>query len=189
MRRFKMAIIGLLLLNAGCPWRPYVMDRTFRQVTGQKIRLHRVLPVSDDLSRYRILEVQPLENMMLDQITPDLRYYLENKIFEALSDAKRFDQVVRAEPAGSPEEPPEEPTLVLEGAIDDYHPGYVGLRIFELGYNHISLTIRFQLRDKQTGDVLGSASVTVHENRPNGTPRGAANRVAKEIRKYLRSGG
>src|SRR5262249_19837487 len=125
----------------------------------------------------------------LDKLPPETERYLNQKLFDAFRSLKPAALVVRQRDEASPEnDPATEPTLLLEGQIDDFHPGYRGLRILELGYNHISTTVRFQLWDQQTGELLGSASITVHENRPNGTPRSAADRIAKEMKKFMRSG-
>lgn len=187
MKRFVILLSSLALLSGACRWQPYIANRTFRQLTGQKVRFHPVTPLREDLRHYTALEVHRLDNLMLDQMPPDLERYLNDKIFEEVRSLKLFRQVLPPDQEVIRRPGTGEPTLVLEGQIDDFHPGYLGLRVLELGYNHMSTTVRFQLRDKQTEAVLGSASVTIHENRPTGTQKSVANRIAKQIKKFIAS--
>ena len=47
------------------------------------------------------------------------------------------------------------PTLVIDGFVDDYDPGSLPLRVVELGFNHVAVTVRIRLRDKQSGRIIG----------------------------------
>jgi hypothetical protein len=80
------------------------------------------------------------------------------------------------------------PTLVLDGFIDDYDPGYVGLRLVELGLNHQVVTVRIQLQDKQTGAVVGAASVTAQDNRVVGTAKANIGRLVSRVRMFVEAG-
>ena len=62
------------------------------------------------------------------------------------------------------------------------------MRIAELGFNHIAVTLRIRVRDKSSGRLLGAASVTAEDDSATGTTTGAINRAAERIRAFLAAG-
>jgi hypothetical protein len=80
------------------------------------------------------------------------------------------------------------PTLVVEGELDDYDAGSLPLRVVELGFNHVAVTVRLRLRDKQSGRILAAASITTEDNRATGTTTTAIDHLAKRIRAFVGSG-
>src|SRR5437879_5186196 len=121
------------------------------------MRLHPIVPMHATLGKYRVLEVRKLDNLILDQIPPPMEQYINDKVFKELASLKLFPEVVRQSDEIAPEGANGVITLtaalIFEGAIDDYSPGYRGLRYVELGFNHVAVTVHFQLKDKQTGVV------------------------------------
>ena len=71
------------------------------------------------------------------------------------------------------------PTLRCNGFIDDFDPGYAWLRLAELGFNHLVVTIRLQCRDKDTRQLLGAASITARDGRVTASGRRAIDRVVQ----------
>lgn len=185
-------ILASVILQAGCAWHSYAYSRAIRQVTGDKVRTHTIVSAdSGTLARYQVLEVKKLDNLMLDRVPPQVHTYIDDKIYSEIKSTNLFAEVHREgyefiiEDPAAPAKP--KPTVVFEGAIDDYDPGYRGLRFIELGFNHSVVTIRFQLRDKQTGEILSSASITAQNDTPTGSSKSAVNKVAKRIRKMIRA--
>lgn len=198
MNRPKKEIRILLSLTlcsvvflGGCAWHSYAYTRAIRQVTGDKLRTHTIIPANGALAGYQVLEVKKLDNLVLDRIPPQVQKYIDDKIYGELKSSKLFAEVNRegyefiVEDPTVPATP--KPTLVFEGAIDDYDPGYRGLRFLELGFNHSVVTIRFQLRDKQSGEILSSTSITAQNDTPTGSTEGAVNKVVKKIKKIIRA--
>ena len=182
--------LALAFLLGGCNWSPYLATRAIRQVTGKKMRFHSIEPVRNALGLYRVLEVKKLDNLMLDQIPPAMEQYVNDRLFKELSESALFSEVVGPDDETAAEGKvmaPTKPTLVFEGIIDDYSPGYRGLRYAELGFNHVAVTVRFQLRDKLTGAIMGGASITAQDNRATGSTRSAIDRIAKRIKGFMKS--
>jgi hypothetical protein len=183
--------LAVSIALAGCNGNYYLATRAIRQVTGKKMRFHPIEPMQDVLAaQYRLLEVKKFDNFMLDQIPPPMEQYLNDRVFKELQASALFSEVVRPHDEATPEEKVTEsskPTLIFEGAIDDYSPGYRGLRYLELGFNHVAVTVRFQLRDKLTGEVIGSASITAQDNRATGSAKSAIDRIAKRIDGFMKS--
>jgi hypothetical protein len=182
------ALSAVLLLGA-CNWRPYAYTRGIRQFTGKKMRTHTIAANRSDLSHYQVLEVKKLDNLVLGQIPSPMERYLNDRIYAYLKSLKLFPEVAREGYDFVIEDPSvktaAKPTVIFEGAIDDYEPGYRSLRFAELGFNHVAVTVRFQLRDKQTQEILSSSSITAQDDTPTGSTKSAENRVAKRIRKLV----
>lgn len=162
-------------------------------MTGARTQVHSIVPVTAPLRRYRVIETHSLENLMPGKMPPVLERYLNDVLAEQLRSIASAPAIVRGDAElwsdqGVTPSVPAEPTLVLEGFIDDYDPGYVGLRLVELGFNHMVVTIRFQLRDKQTGRIVGAASVTAQDNRVTATVRETIGRLVESVRSLIGAG-
>ena len=184
--------LAMTFAFGGCNWHYYLVTRGVRQVTGKKMRLHPIVPMHATLGKYRVLEVRKLDNLILDQIPPPMEQYINDKVFKELASLKLFPEVVRQSDEIAPEGANGVITLpaalIFEGAIDDYSPGYRGLRYVELGFNHVAVTVHFQLKDKQTGAVIGSASITSQDNRATASAKAAIDGTAKRIKGFIKSG-
>jgi hypothetical protein len=178
-------LCGAALVLSGCGWQTYLVTRGINHFTGKPTRFHSIVPLSGALDRYRQVEVKPLENLLLGQIPPQMEVYLNQQIFSQLHSVKSKPEIVTLDET---QPDPGKPSLVLEGYIDDYDPGYIGLRFVELGFNHVAVTVRFQLRDRQSGQIVAAASVTAQDDRVTATPRGAINTIARRIRDFVNSG-
>ncbi len=187
---FSLAVVSACL--AGCSWRPYVATRAIRQFTGAPTRFHSIAPLHESLKPFRAIEVKPLENLVGNHMPPQMERYLNERVMQELQLLKSSPKVVAYDEWLSSQEPasmaPEESALIFEGYIDDYDPGYVGLRLLEFGFNHVAVTVRFQLRDKRSGEIVGAASITAQDDRATATTRGAIDRIAKRIRKFVNPG-
>ena len=184
--------LAMTFAFGGCNWHYYLVTRGVRQVTGKKTRLHHIVPMHAALGNYRVLEVKKLDNLILDQIPPPMQQYIDDKLFKELASLTLFPEVVRESEQIAPEGAngviPPKATLIFEGAIDDYSLGYRGLRYVELGFNHVAVTVHFRLKDKQTGAVIGSASITAQDNRATASAKTAIDRTAKQIKAFIKSG-
>jgi hypothetical protein len=183
----------LVCALAGCTWQQYAVTRGARMVTGARTRMHAITPVTSTLRGYRVIEMHSLENLLPGRMPGDLERYLNDALAEQLHLVASTPAVVRVDPVlptGETPAPgtPGVPTLVFEGFIDDYDPGYAGLRLIELGFNHVVVTVRIQLRDKQTGQIVGAASVTAQDNRVTATARSAIKRVADHTGAFVGKG-
>ena len=98
-----------------------------------------------------------------------MEQYLNERIVAALSSLPSSPTTEKA-PADADAATP---TMAIDGFLDDYDGGSRPLRLVELGFNHIAVTLRIRLRDKQSGQVLGAASVTAEDDRASGTVRAA----------------
>jgi hypothetical protein len=185
-------LVCLLTVFSGCTWQGYAVTRGIRTVTGIRTDLHAITPVTAPLRPYRIIEMHPLENLV-PAMPSELERYLNDALAEQLHLLPSSPAIVRRDPEAALEdsgdvEADAAPTLVLDGFIDDYDPGYVGLRLVELGLNHQVVTVRIQLRDKQTGDIVGAASVTAQDNRVVGTLKATIGRLAARLRTFVERG-
>jgi hypothetical protein len=185
-------LVCLLTAFSGCTWQGYAVTRGIRTVTGIRTDLHAIRPVTAPLRAYRIIEMHPLENLV-PAMPSELERYLNDTLAEQLHRLPSSPAIVRRDPEAPLEdsgdvEAEAAPTLVLDGFIDDYDPGYVGLRLVELGLNHQVVTVRIQLRDKQTGDIVGAASVTAQDNRAVGTVKATIGRLAARLRTFVEAG-
>lgn len=192
--RFGVVIVmSVALTTAACAWKPYVVTRAIRYATGERTRFHPITPLASSLKPYRAIEVTPLESLLPGRIPPAMKKYLDDRISGELKQVTSSPQIVASAPvtfAGVvvPEPDSAVRTLVIDGFVDDYDPGSLPLRIVELGFNHVAVTVRVRLRDKTSGAIVGAASITTEDNRATGTTRTAINRVAKRIRTFVNSG-
>jgi hypothetical protein len=169
---------------ASCSWQPYVASRAIRQITGAPTRFHVLTPLRESLKAFRTIEVKPLENLAGSHLPSTMERYLNERVMQEL-------QSLRSSPKALAYEefmPSRESALIFEGFIDDYDPGYLGLRLLEFGFNHVAVTVRFQLRDGRTGEIVGAGSITAQDDRATATTRGVADRIGKRIHKFVNPG-
>ena len=79
-----------------------------------------------------------------------------------------------------------QPTLVLEGYIDDFTPGIPKLRYIEQGNNHAILMVRIMVKDKLTARVLGQMNITVENTRITSNVERMMGKSAEEVARYVR---
>jgi hypothetical protein len=180
-----LACFSTLLLS-GCGWHEYVAARAFRHFTGAKLRYHSITPLQGSLNRYRTIEVEAFDNEVLDQIPVPMERYFNGRVLAELRSVKSNPKVQQetADRDGTANQP----TLVLTGAIEDYDPGYVGLRMIELGFNHVAVTVRYELHDKDSGEIVAAASLSAQDDRVNASPKAAMNKIVRRIRNVINSG-
>lgn len=199
-------ILAGSVLGSACATTNKVLNyptRAFREVTGQKSREHRVVPIRESLAKYKTLEVWPAENLVGDQIPPQLVDRLNTSLYRQVSNRREFPKVIRipdaqsedavgafsvdgSEAGGAGVKTAPGDTLVLESYIDNYHPGNRFLRLVEVGVRQAYITLRYRLRDKLTGAVVGAGSVTVDDFRTLATKMGAINKATREVARQIR---
>jgi hypothetical protein len=190
--------IVLASISLGCSVRNVVTSvppRIFREVHGLRVRSYQITPVTDDLRRYRAIEVHQLENLMLDQIPEASVRQLNMVIAKGLRSSNAFDRVTEVEEPLSLQGDAADKShgdigagrsqLVLEGCIDDYTPGIPKLRYIEQGNNHAVLTVRIQLKDKETNRVLGEINITVENTRVTSNVEKMVEKTAKEVVSFV----
>ena len=192
-----VALAAVLAASAGCAWQPYVVTRGLRHVLGNHTRVHQIVPLTTSLKPYRIVEVMPLQNLLGTAVPLATERYINDRVAEGLRVLPTSPQVVTvtadpAVPAASVTSaaPPgwSARTLRVEGYIDDLDAGSLPLRVAELGFNHVAVTVRIRLRDKTTSQVVSAASFTTQDDRVTASANVAINNVAKRIRSYVESG-
>ena len=189
----SLAVLGAFSsLAAGCAWKPYVVTRAARHVMGSHARFHPIVPLTVSLKPYRVVEVAPLENLLGAAIPTATERYINERVTDGLRLLPTAPEVVvltngpalAAQPAAADGVR----TLRVEGFIDDLDAGSLPLRIAELGFNHVAVTVRIRLRDKATSEMIGAASFTAQDDRVTASANVAINNLAKRIRTYVQSG-
>jgi hypothetical protein len=190
----------LASISLGCSVRGVVTSvppRIFREVHGLRVRSYQITPVSEDLRGYKAIEVHQLENLMLDQIPDSSVQQLNLEITKGLRSLKNFELITDASDSQSPQRDATNQSavdvavdrsrsvLVLDGYIDDYTPGIPKLRYIEQGNNHAVLTVRIQLKDKQTTTVLGEMNITVENTRITSNVERMVEKTAKEVVRFV----
>jgi hypothetical protein len=192
--------IMLASISLGCSVRGVVTSvppRVFREVHGLRVRSYQITPVSEDLRGYKAIEVHQLENLMLDQIPESSVQQLNLEITKGLRSLKNFELIADASDSQRPQRDATDQSavnvavdrprsvLVLDGYIDDYTPGIPKLRYIEQGNNHAVLTIRIQLKDKQTTTVLGEINITVENTRVTSNVERMVEKTGKEVVSFV----
>ena len=201
MRKTTYALsIVLASVTLGCSVRNVVTSvppRIFREVHGLRVRSYQISPVTDDLRRYRAIEIRPLENLMLDQISESSVAQLNTQIARGLQALKNFDRTTKVDESVNLKGDPidqslpdvradvSQPELILEGQIDDYTPGIPKLRYIEQGNNHAILTVRIRLKDKQSAKVLGEINITVENTRITSNVERMVEKTADEVVSFV----
>jgi hypothetical protein len=193
-RRVSAAAAALALAFAcsGCAWQTYAVTRSTRELTGAKARLHVIVPVVSGLWVYRVIEFIPLADLVGARVPAERVRYLHERIAAELRDLPTAPAVDTPAPA-VPGAPPDAgdgtvQILVVDGFLDDYETGSRAMRIAELGFNHIAVTVRVRLRDKASGRLLGAASVTAEDDSASGTTSAAIEHAAERIRAFVETG-
>jgi hypothetical protein len=157
-----------------------------------------MMPVTNDLRQYKAIEIHKLNNLMLDEIEAQSVEQLNVGIVKQIRTLNHFDHIAVIDGANDSQEkqanqPGDEitdavlqPTLVLEGHIDDFTPGIPKLRYIEQGNNHAILTVRIMLKDKQTTSVLGQMNITVENTRITSNVERMVGKSAEEVARYVR---
>ncbi|HXI89632.1 MAG TPA: hypothetical protein VNO24_06400 [Blastocatellia bacterium] len=201
MRKTAYAMsIMLASISLGCSVRGVVTSvppRIFREVHGLRVRSYQITPVSEDLRGYKAIEVHQLENLMLDQIPESSVQRLNLEVKKGLRSLKNFELITDASDSQSPQRDATNSSavdvavdrsrsvLVLDGYIDDYTPGIPKLRYIEQGNNHSVLTVRIQLKDKQTTRVLGEINITVENTRVTSNVERMVEKTGKEVVSFV----
>jgi hypothetical protein len=187
--------------GTGCSLRSVatsVPSRVFREVHGLRVRSYQMTPVSNDLRKYKAIEIHKLNNLMLDDIPPQSVEHFNVGIEKQIRALNHFDYIAVIDFANDSEEkqtnqPGDEitdavlqPTLVLEGYIDDFTAGIPKLRYIEQGNNHAILTVRIMLKDKLTARVLGEMNITVENTRITSNVERMMSKSAEEVARYVR---
>ena len=192
-----VALAAAATASAGCAWQPYVVTRGIRHMMGNHTRVHQIVPLTTSLKPYRIVEVMPLQNLLGTAVPLTTERYINDRVAEGLRALPTSPQVIAVitDPATQSASvtstaPPgwSARTLLVEGYIDDLDAGSLPLRVAELGFNHVAVTVRIRLRDKTTSQVVSAASFTAQDDRVTASANGAINNVAKRIRTYVESG-
>ena len=193
--------LALIAGGAGCSLRSAVTSapsRVFREVHGLRVRSYQMVPATDDLRQYKAIEIHKLNNLMLDEIPAQSVEQLNAGIVKQIRALNHFDHIAVIDGADDSQEkqanPPGDeitdavlqPTLVLEGYIDDFTPGIPKLRYIEKGNNHAILTVRIMLKDKQTARVLGQMNITVENTRITSNVERMVGKSAEEVARYVR---
>ena len=186
--------------GTGCSLRSVatsVPSRVFREVHGLRVRSYQMMPVTNDLRQYKAIEINKINNLMLDEIPAQSVAQLNVGIVKQIRALNHFDHIVVIDGAsGSQEEQASQPgneikdavlqpTLVLEGYIDDFTPGIPKLRYIEQGNNHAILTVRIMLKDKQTALALGQMNITVENTRITSNVERMVGKSAEEVARYV----
>jgi len=187
--------------GTGCSLRSVVTSvpsRVFREVHGLRVRSYQMMPITNDLRQYKAIEIHKLNNLMLDEIPAQSVEQLNVGIVKQISSLKHFDHIAVIDGANDSQkkqsnQPSEEitdavlqPTLVLEGYIDDFTPGIPKLRYIEQGNNHAILTVRITVKDKLTARVLGQMNITVENTRITSNVERMVCKSAEEVARYVR---
>jgi hypothetical protein len=187
--------------GAGCSLRSVatsVPPRVFREVHGLRVRSYQMTQITNDLRQYKAIEIHKLNNLMLDEIPAQSIEQLNVGIVKQIRALNHFDHFAVIDGANDSQEkqanqPGDEtsvtvaqPTLVLEGYIDDFTPGIPKLRYIEQGNNHAILTVRIMLKDKQTTRVLGEMNITVENTRITSNVERMVGKSAEEVARYVR---
>jgi len=183
-RRVGLAGLCLALATSGCGWQTYAVTRSLREVTGAKTRLHVVVPLDCSLTSYRVIEVTPLADLIGERIPPPMERYLNQRVLQAFTGLPSSPATV----TGPVDADTGAPALVVDGFLDDYDAGSRPLRVVELGFNHVAVTLRVRLRDKTSGQLLAAASVTAEDDRASGTTRAAIDHATARIRAFVETG-
>ncbi|HTG17572.1 MAG TPA: hypothetical protein VK747_20160 [Blastocatellia bacterium] len=187
--------------GAGCSLRSVatsVPSRVFREVHGLRVRSCQMTPVSNDLRKYKAIEIHKLNNLMLDEIPAQSVEQLNFGIVKQITALDQFDHIAVIDGANESQQKPAnqpgdeitdavlQPTLVLEGYIDDFTAGIPKLRYIEQGNNHAILTVRIMLKDKLTARVLGQMNITVENTRITSNVERMMSKSAEEVARYVR---
>ena len=200
---FFATALALIAGGAGCSLRSVATSmptRVFREVHGLRVRSYKMMPVTDDLRRYKAIEIHKLNNLMLEVIPAQSVEQLNAGLVKEIGALNHFDRITVIDgpndfreklvnqPGREITATVSQPTLVVEGYIDDFTPGIPKLRYIERGNNHAILTVRIILKDKQTARVLSQMNITVENSRLTSNVKRMVDKSAEEVARYVRRG-
>jgi hypothetical protein len=163
-----------------------VPTRVAREIAGERAYVHPTVTTKPEVVKYKIVAVKKLDNLMLDEIPVSMYNYLNTEIVRDISAKKLFTEVLpiqdEVELTDGNNDPP---TLLLDGFVDNYNGGSEALRIAELGLNHAVVTIRIELKDAHSSEVLAAASITVYERGIARTGKSAIHKAAESVADFL----
>jgi len=189
-RAFSVSMFVISVAQIGCMSKRQLIEsiptQTVREIEGEKAHIHPTVPPSPDLTKYKVVAVEQLDNMMLDQIPVPIYDELNKEIVDNISRSKIFSDV-RIITDEAELDPPSDGTnvLLLRGSVDDYNAGSRTLRVAELGLNHAVVTIRLQLEDASTKQVLGAATITTYERGFTRTGNSAVHKTAAATAEFI----
>ena len=186
-----LACLGFIA--SGCSVGSYGIGRGIRYATGASTHMHIAVPFDAGLRRYHVIEVRPFQNLVRSGLPANLERYLNDRFLQQLRSLPPSVTVERVDSTRDDAETPEAPAttalaLRCDGFIDDFDPGYAWLRLAELGFNHLVVTIRLQCRDRDTRLVIGAASSTARDGRVTASGRGAIDRVLQRAGGFVKAG-
>jgi hypothetical protein len=189
LRRVNALMLFFLLCQA-CSTRQIIQsipEQAIHEAEGQRAYVHPVAPPKHELLKYKIIAVKQLENLMQDEIPPQEYELLNRQIVEQISHEKLFHEILPiTDEAELDDSQINSPVLLLDGFIDNYNAGSRALRLAELGLNHGVVTIRVELRDSATHEILGSASISVYERGVLRGENSAVHKAAKTVAEFVK---
>ncbi|PWT91852.1 MAG: hypothetical protein C5B54_04535 [Acidobacteria bacterium] len=192
MKTISLYPLLILIVLTGCYSRRDVITaiptRTFREISGQRTYVHPTVTPNPSLIEYKTIAVKKLDNLMLDEIPVAKYKELNDEILKNLSRKKLFSQVLPIQDEVELDHSTENRVLILEGSVDDYSAGSRALRAAELGLNHAVITIRIDLKDASTQEVLGAATITVYERGVIKSGKSAVHKAAETAVDFVHKG-
>lgn len=181
-----------LLAFSGCgPAVPIVTDvllvpRGAKEAWSSDVNFHVTVDLQAKPEQYELLAVEKLDNQMLEAM-PLYHYdYLNEQIVGAIENRKLFPEVRLFEYEEELEPLQDAPkTLIFEGSVENYHSGHRTLRAVELGLNNAAVTIRFRLKDRASGEVVGAATISVYERAGHAAVEDGMQKVAESVAEFL----
>lgn len=140
----------------------YGARRVFRESGGRGVRYDAFVaqPMHGDLSSYRQMAVEPLDNQVEEQIPSELVTALNEQLFTTLSQINSL-KTVQAQNNGTTGPPAatsasDQRTVIFRGAIVDFDPGDQTRRILQVGVGRQAvMTLHLEFVDSATGEILG----------------------------------
>jgi hypothetical protein len=175
----------------GCGWQSYAVTRTARHFTGVTTRVHVISPLVASLREYRVIELSPVANLLPAHAPAAVSRDLDARLERALGSmptGPRVDRMSADVPSSGADRVESEPAVVIDAALDDFDAGSRVLRVFEVGFNHVAVTVRVQASRRDNGDVLGAISVTAQDDRESGSTSAAMDRVVRAIGSWVKDG-
>src|SRR5438874_13782595 len=96
MRIQLAAVLAATLLLNACSWQSYLISRGIRHITGAPTRFHSIVPLSGSLRQYRVIEVQPMENLILGLLPEKTENYIDDRIFKNLQSVQYNPRIIRS---------------------------------------------------------------------------------------------
>ena len=154
--------------------------------------MHVITPLRVGLQRYQLIRLPPVINLLPAHVSANIPRELGARLERALDALPSRPQIERINPLDDPpsslDPAPNPSALVLVAALDDFEAGSRSLRLLEVGFNHVAVTVHVRMSRQDTGEVLGAISVTAQDDRESGTTSEAMDRVVGAIGRWVRNG-